>query len=136
MKRRVGVSIAVFCGTRILLVRRAKAPFAGFWSLPGGAVEDGETPVQAARRELFEETGLRIGQLDFVEWFAPHGMDGVQARVGLAVHAGSTNNEDGRAGSDAAELAWYGLDHLPADEMTPGAPDVIRRAHVALVRKS
>lgn len=47
----------------VLLVRRAKPPSAGTWSLPGGAQELGETAEAAARRELLEETGLHAGPM-------------------------------------------------------------------------
>ncbi len=46
-----------------LLVRRARPPNAGAWSIPGGAQELGETAEAAARRELLEETGLQVGAL-------------------------------------------------------------------------
>jgi ADP-ribose pyrophosphatase YjhB (NUDIX family) len=45
---------------RLLLIRRGHAPHAGLWSLPGGRVEAGETPEEAVRREVLEETGLHV----------------------------------------------------------------------------
>src|SRR5699024_6264243 len=61
----------------VLLVRRAHAPYAGYWALPGGHVDPGETPVEAAVRELDEETGLQLapGVLSFVGVYDTPGRD-------------------------------------------------------------
>jgi 8-oxo-dGTP diphosphatase len=50
-------------GDEILLMRRNKAPNLGLWIAPGGKVEDGEAPYEAARREVLEETGLVVEDL-------------------------------------------------------------------------
>ncbi|WFP75263.1 NUDIX domain-containing protein [Mesorhizobium sp. WSM4906] len=52
------VSVAVVRGETVLLVKRARPPSQGLYAYPGGKVEAGETLVQAAGRELAEETGL------------------------------------------------------------------------------
>jgi 8-oxo-dGTP diphosphatase len=57
----VGVgAVIVTSGGEVVLVRRAREPLAGQWSLPGGAVECGETLAAALAREVWEETGLDV----------------------------------------------------------------------------
>ena len=59
----VGIGVVLLKSDTVLLVRRAKPPAMGTWSLPGGAQELGETAEAAARRELLEETGLHAGAM-------------------------------------------------------------------------
>ncbi len=56
----LAVSAAIFRGERVLIVRRARPPAQGLYTLPGGLVELGETLVEAVAREVREETGLTI----------------------------------------------------------------------------
>lgn len=67
----LAVGIVVFHDDRVLLVRRAKAPSAGLWAIPGGRVELGETLQQAAERELLEETGHRPVRLEAMADYFP-----------------------------------------------------------------
>jgi 8-oxo-dGTP diphosphatase len=53
--------------TEVLLVQRAREPMAGTWSLPGGAIELGETAAEACAREVREETGIEVDVLETVE---------------------------------------------------------------------
>ena len=65
----VGVGGIVFQDDKVLLVKRGKEPGLGKWSIPGGAVEVGETVKRALQREIEEETGLMVEVLDLVEIF-------------------------------------------------------------------
>ena len=56
----VGVGAVILDGDRVLLVRRGRPPLKGEWSIPGGAVETGETLEAALVREVLEETGLEV----------------------------------------------------------------------------
>jgi 8-oxo-dGTP diphosphatase len=56
-------SVALIDKDKVLLIQRARKPYFGMWSLPGGRLEAGETPEEAAAREIFEEVGLRCYRL-------------------------------------------------------------------------
>ncbi len=65
----VGVGAVVIRDGQVLLVQRAQEPLSEKWTLPGGAVELGETLEEAVVRELREETGLTVRVLELVEAF-------------------------------------------------------------------
>ena len=100
----------------VLLVRRGAEPFVGRWALPGGFVDEGERPEDAARRELAEETGLRWdGELVAVGTFGDPGRDPrgwTVAAVFATIVPGLPPAVVG--GDDAAEAAWFAEDDLPA----------------------
>ncbi len=64
----LAVSAAIFRHGKVLLVRRARSPARGFYSLPGGRVEYGESLQAALHREIDEETGLKIEIVGLAGW--------------------------------------------------------------------
>ncbi len=64
----LAVSAVIFRDGKVLLVRRARSPGKGFYSLPGGRVEHGESLQTALAREVDEETGLKIEILGLAGW--------------------------------------------------------------------
>jgi mutator protein MutT len=66
----VGVGAVILNSeNQVLLIQRGQEPLKGEWSLPGGALELGETLEQGIRREVLEETGLEIEPMQIVEVF-------------------------------------------------------------------
>ena len=71
---RVGCGVAILRDRELLLIRRGRPPEAGCWSLPGGKVDLWERTDEAARREITEELGIKLGALDLlcvVDYVAP-----------------------------------------------------------------
>ena len=68
LRPQLAVSAVIFRDGKVLLVRRSRSPGKGFYSLPGGRVEHGESLQQALAREVDEETGLRIDIVGLAGW--------------------------------------------------------------------
>jgi 8-oxo-dGTP diphosphatase len=85
------------------------------WALPGGFVEMDESLEAAARRELFEETGIKASKLEQVHIFGDPGRDPRGRTISVVYLAFvNINKVKPRAGDDAAEAGWHFLRHPPA----------------------
>lgn len=134
---RIGVSAIVLRPGEVLLVERARPPYRGAWSLPGGLVEWGETLEQAARREVAEETGLDIaieGLCRNLDLIGTDDATGSGHHFVLAVFHARPVGGALAAGDDAAAAAWTRLDALAGLTMTPGSADLIAEAAAHLTR--
>lgn len=95
---------------KVLLIERAREPFAGTWALPGGFVDENEDLEDAARRELEEETGLQIGYLEQLYTFGKPNRDPRGWVVSVAWFAlVRTLTHPPRSGSDAARAEWHSV---------------------------
>jgi 8-oxo-dGTP diphosphatase len=100
--------------TRVLLIRRKNEPFQGCWAIPGGFVNMDEDLEAAARRELFEETGVQAKELAQLHTFGAPRRDPRGRTISvvyLAVVAADKLKP--RAGDDAAEVGWFSLVRPP-----------------------
>ncbi len=134
---RAGASIVVFRGDEVLLVQRGKRPYEGFWSLPGGEIQWGETAADAARRELNEETGLLALNLtlgDVADGIVTDDTGTVMAHYTIIVFA--THDVDGvlAPASDAAAAGFFGSGDRMRLQRTPGLESAIENAKRALER--
>ncbi|MFL5243105.1 MAG: NUDIX domain-containing protein [Gemmataceae bacterium] len=99
---------------RVLLIRRKHLPFAGEWALPGGFVDEGETLIETARRELHEETGVQLTRLKQLSAYGDPGRDPRGWTVSVAfITFVDPKRVHPIAGDDAAEVGWHPLDRLP-----------------------
>src|SRR5262249_34655761 len=122
---------------RVLLVRRGAPPLQGQWSIPGGAVELGETLRAAAEREALEETGLVVAAGEGLGGLGPGlpGSDGrVQYHYVLIDFRCRVRGGELYAGGDALEAAWVVESELGKYKLEKPAMDVIGKAFAQAFR--
>ncbi len=127
----VGVGAVIVDAGRVLVIKRGVEPLKGRWSVPGGAVELGETLREAIAREVLEETGLVIEAIEVLEVFDniyrdPEGRP--QYHYVLIDFVCRMTGGVLQAGSDVSEAAWVRPEELSALQMTPNTERVIRKA--------
>ncbi|MEP3524553.1 MAG: NUDIX hydrolase [Hyphomicrobiales bacterium] len=125
----LGVSALLTHEDYVLLAKRGKEPSKGLWSLPGGKLERGETLVKAAAREVFEETGINVEGLVFVEFVELIKIDYHFVIAVFMAHL--ADKQPPQAGDDAIDARWISqieIKALDADsKITSGTFDRISR---------
>lgn len=99
---------------KVLLIQRNLDPFAGQWALPGGFAAVGECLEETARRELWEETGLKNVFLEQLYTFSDPKRDPREHVVTVAYFALVNLSEHNvQAATDASNAAWFAVDDIP-----------------------
>jgi ADP-ribose pyrophosphatase YjhB (NUDIX family) len=130
----VAVGAVILDGDRVLLVKRGQEPLKGEWSLPGGAVESGETLAAALAREVREETCLEVEVgpvvevLDSVRRDAEGRVEYHYIIIDHACRVRPGSSLVAVCGSDAADVDWVTVADLERYRVTPTAIAVILKA--------
>jgi 8-oxo-dGTP diphosphatase len=124
MKEQAGIRVAVDAivfgysrqdGVSVLLVQRKYEPYKNSWALPGGFVLEKESLEEAVKRELSEETGIRVQYLEQLYSFGDPGRDPRQRIISIAYWGLVKTSQFAqlRASTDAQNAAWFNIKSLP-----------------------
>jgi len=112
---RTTTAVIPFSSNKILLIKRRTVPFSGYWALPGGRVESGETVEQAIVREVKEETGLDVAVVRKIGEYHEQGVQGgleydyYPACFLVKVVGGETKKQE----SEIEEIKLFSLNEVP-----------------------
>lgn len=129
-----GASMIVYNSTKqVLMLKRTDN---GCWCFPGGAMELGESTEETARRELWEETGLKIDKIHLFGVFSgqelhyvyPNGDEVFNVDV---VYTGSIMNDEIHMDAESREYQFFNIDQIPSEISPPVLPVVaeLKRRH-------
>jgi ADP-ribose pyrophosphatase YjhB (NUDIX family) len=131
----LAVSAAIVRGGKILIVRRARPPANGVFTLPGGVVETGETLTEAVAREVREETGLEIepiGLAGFRETIVRDGDDRVERHFVILCFVAHWRSGEPVLNEELCEAHWLDPAALAGLPTTPGLADIVEAAYKRL----
>jgi 8-oxo-dGTP diphosphatase len=124
----LAVSAAIFRDGKILLVRRARSPGKGFYSLPGGRVEFGESLQVALHREVAEETALTIEIVELAGWREVLPKAGVGGHFVIMSFAARWLAGEPRLNDELDDFSWREPDAWSDLPITEGLPGIVQSA--------
>ena len=127
----VSAHALIFREGRVLLVKRAHPPSQGRWSVPGGAIEVGETICAATRREVREECAIEVEigpVIHVVDNIVPDGSGRIRFHYVVIYSLARYVNGEAHHRSDAAEVRWAAREELDVLDMHPLVRETVRRA--------
>ncbi len=127
----VAVSAAVIRDGQVLVVRRARSPAQGLFTLPGGAIELGETLAAAVVREVQEETGLVIEPVGLAgcrEVITRDAEDRIERHFVILAFAARWLAGEPTLNAELAEARWLAPAQISALPTTEGLADIVAAA--------
>jgi len=127
----LAVSAAIVRDGQILVVRRARPPANGLFSLPGGVVETGETLTEAVAREVREETAIAIEPValaGFRETIVRDAQDRVERHFVILCFAARWTAGEPVLNEELSEACWVNPAELASLPTTPGLAEIVAAA--------
>jgi 8-oxo-dGTP diphosphatase len=131
----LAVSAAIVRDGKILVVRRARPPAHGVYTLPGGVVEVGETLVEAVAREVREETSMTVEPValaGFRETIVRDAQDQVERHFVILCFAARWQAGEPVLNEELSEAHWLEPAELASLQTTPGLVDIVAAAYQRL----
>lgn len=128
----LGVGAIIFEGDQVLLVERAGEPLKGWWSIPGGLLETGETLEAAIAREVREETGLAVqvvSRFDIFERIMRDAAGRAEYHYVLVDYICRVTGGTLQAGDDVSRVEWVRCARIDEYRVTPGTAAAVKRAY-------
>ncbi len=97
----------------VLLIERGHEPFKNKWALPGGFIEMDETLETACKRELLEETGLKVEKMTQFKTYDAIDRDPRHRTISVVYYAELNEIQQVKGGDDASRAEWFSVSELP-----------------------
>jgi 8-oxo-dGTP diphosphatase len=135
----LGVGAIIFDGDQVLLVERAGEPLKGWWSIPGGLLETGETLEAAIEREVREETGLEVrvvSRFDIFERIMRDAAGRAEYHYVLVDYVCRVTGGTLQPGDDVSRVEWVSCARLDEYRVTSGTVAAVKRAYSDVAGRS
>lgn len=109
----ITVDLIIVKRNKVLLIKRGRNPFKDMWALPGGFMGMDEELETAAKRELFEETGLKIDIIKQFKTYSSLERDPRHRTISTVFYHITNKDLVAKAGDDAADAHWWNFSDLP-----------------------
>jgi ADP-ribose pyrophosphatase YjhB (NUDIX family) len=116
---KVTAGVLVERDKKVLLVKRAIQPWRGYWYLPAGFVENDESPREAAEREGFEETNLKISTKDLIDVYYYN--DDPRGNGLLILYSGTITSGIEKLTPEVQEISFFSRDEIQSLELAGGS---------------
>jgi 8-oxo-dGTP diphosphatase len=97
----------------VLLIERGRDPFKNKWALPGGFIEMDETLETACKRELLEETGLKVDKMTQFKTYDAIDRDPRHRTISVVYFAELDKKQHVKGDDDASRAEWFPISNLP-----------------------